>query len=418
MNGDSVSSSATPPDSSHMDTATDGLSQDDRLVSPLQDDGRARDEPFSPSLIKNLPNMSVEQLSKLESQLSREFSELSRDYTDARRTRIDYLLKNVNSQIKTFQDNDADWTDLYLNQLSALEDYVAHPEEAMQHSKEFQELLESIKLPWELDDLFNTRRHELPFAKYFQRIIQPHQNELMALDNLKNYSTRLVDLLAEKNKMILWNQYRADVAEHKEKLVTQTYEELAQLHREFYGVNSNEMLSLDNKSYYRSVVPAPIPELTESTPIRLSSKNIDSFNDFDNVYYKKHKIEITSTKYEALDGLHSFATEQNKYKIPQLDTAHVRLAGCMGLTEADIDADLALLRFHKDNQSKDSTSREFIEKGMDSEKLPQNSTESERLLYRSVLDLKKKDSEVPLVPLDSLPLTNDTKGHVANNASF
>lgn len=403
MNGDSFSSSVTPPDSSHVYPDAEILSQEERLASPVLEDGSTQDEPFSPSMIENLPNMSVEQLSKLESQLSREFSELSRNYIEARKSRIDYLLKNVDAQIKIFQDNDADWTDLYLNQLLALEDFVSHPEEAMSHGQEFKQLLESVKLPWELDDLFESRRHELPFAKYFQRIIQPHQNELMALDNLKNYSTQLVDLLAEKNRMILWNQYRADVADYKEKLVNQTYQELAQLHKEFYGVNSNESLNLDNKSYYRSVVPAPIPQLSDSTPVRLTSGNTDTFNDFDNVYYKKHKIEITNTKYNALDGLHAFATEQNKYTIPQLESAHVRLAGCMGLPEADVVADLALLRSHKNNQTKDTKGSDHIDRSTRSE-----STDDERLLYRSVLDLKKKDSEVALVPLDSLPLKNPT----------
>lgn len=387
-----------PPQDEHVDT------------SPAEPD-ISPEVPFAPLIIDQLPNMTIDQLAKLESQLSKEFSDLSRNYLDARKSRIDTLIKNVDAQIKTFQDNDAEWTDLYLNQIKALEDYVAYPEAVMQRAEKFHELIESVKLPYELDDVFSGRKDTLPFANYFRRIIQPHQKELMALSHLRTYLTMLVDQLAEKNRVILWNQVRSDIVEHKDKLIKDTYEELYQLHKEYYGVNSNEICNLDNQSYYRSVVPAPIPEPNEQLQARLSTDNIDSFNDIDNRYFKKNKIEITSTKYDALDQLHNFEQEQSSYAIPQLDNARVVLAGCLGLGEADIDADLTLIRGRKRGANdKEATGGSSKQKTSDET----SSLEPKRLLYQDVLNMNRKSSQISITPLNS----NQVKDEVAEMGSI
>lgn len=399
MNGDSVSPSA-PLESSQMETPQDLFSQEppDLLQQPPDSD-----VPFSPTLIEQLPNMSVEEITKLEILISREFSALSRDYLEARKSRIDSLLKSVNAQIKIIQGHDAEWTDLYLNQLAALEDYIAYPEALVQHSKRFKELLGSVKLPWELDDLFHSRGDQLPFAKYFQQIILPYQKELMALDNQRNYSSALVDQLAEKNHFILWNQYRADIVEYKEKLVRQTYAELAELHEEYYGINSNEMLVRGNKSYYRSVVPVSGSDLNESTQMRLAPTNIDSFSDIENRYHKKNKIEITSSKYDALERLRVFNTEQGKHAIPQVYDATVKLVGCLGLTEEDISADLALIssqtRVLKENLQRNS--------GSNSENGEEKIKEAKGpLLYKDVINMNKKESTIEFIPFN-IPLSSE-----------
>lgn len=437
MNEDTYSSSTTPVEASQMDATSDTVYNDLNLPHTSEQLDLAPDEPFTPAMIECLPQMSIEQLSKLESQLSKEFTNLSRDYINARKCRVLSLIKNVDRQIKIFQDNDADWTDDYFGQLKALEDFISHPESAMQLSEEFKLFLKSVKLPWELDDIFSSRKETLPFAEYFQRIILPHQKELVALDNLKNYLTSLVDELAEKNKVILWKQCRADVVEYKEKLIRETYEDLELLHKEFYGVNSNEALILRNNAYYRSTVPLLIPDHDEITQARLSTSNIDSFYDIGNPYCKKNKVEITSTKHDALDRLKRFENDQSQYSIPQIQGASVKLAGCMGLNMHDIDEDLALIRGLKGvdsstapvttNKKAFSTRRwpestanknftginsNLAQNSMLKSTINENSSNmvpndtsignasTSHLLYSELINLNRKGSEIELFPLN------------------
>lgn len=395
MNEDSYSSSTTPGDTANMETNPDTSFKEETPGGELEKSGINIDGPFDPAIIEHLPELSVEQLSKLESQISQEFADLSKNYIDARKSRVSSLLKNLDVQIKKLQDNDAEWTDIYFNQISSLEDYIAHPEDAQKGSEKFEAFLDTIKLPWELDDLFRTRKLELPFAEYVQRIIQPHQNELMALSNLKDYLATLVDQLLDKNRAILWKQYHADVVEYKEKLIQQTYEELSKLHKEYFGVNSNEELNLKNKFYYRSVVPMPMTDSIEYPQARLSSKNIDSYYDIDNVYCKKNKIEITSTKYEALGNLNAFNKEQHRYVIPQLQEANVILAGCMGLNDDDIDADMLLLRGHNPKKKAKSDSSKACISELSKES---DSSDTKQLLYKDVLNMNRKRSEIAIEP--------------------
>lgn len=401
MNEESYSSSTTPGDTANMESNIESSFLGEKSGALLEELGINIDDPFNPAIIEHLPELSVEQLSKLENQISQEFAELSRNYIDARKSRVSSLLKNLDVQIKKFQDNDAEWTDIYFNQLSALEDYTAHPEDAQKGSEKFEAFLDTIKLPWELDDLFKTRKLQLPFADYVQRIIQPHQQELVAFNNLKNYLTTLVDQLLEKNRVILWKQYHADVVEYKEKLIQQTYEELSQLHKEYYGVNSNEEYNLRNKFYYRSVVPMPMTDSAEYPQARLSSQNIDTYYDIDNVYCKKNKIEITSTKYETLGKLTNFNKEQHLYAIPQIQEANVILAGCMGLNEEDIDADMLLLRGNNYKKRKGADNSKVCIAEIQSEGKPSD----RQLLYKDVLDMNRKKSEIEIQPYGENPVT-------------
>lgn len=395
MNEESLSSSSTPIDSTQAVTGSEYLPTEDSSQFVSEGVALSVDESFAPALIEQLPQMSVEQLLKLENLLTREFSELSKAYVEARKGRVSTLLKRVDAQIKVCQDNDAEWTDIYLLQLSLLEDYVSHPKRAMLFPEEFQEFLDSVKLPWELDDLFSERKVELPFADYFLRIIQPHLKELMAINNGKNYELAFLDQLAEKNRVILWNQCRYDMIEYKEKLVRQTYEELAKLHRDYFGVDANESFISLNKSYYRSVVPLGVSEAKEpSHQVRLASDNIDSFNDIDNTYCKNNRIQNTSSKYDILASLNTFDREQSLYKIPQQENARVKLAGCLGLNDSDINADLQLLR--RCSHKRPVENNEMLAGDL-------QHTKPRSLLYKDVLQMNQKQSQMKLVPIDGAP---------------
>lgn len=304
--------------------------------------------PFEPETISRLPQFTIPQLNKLEEQIHREFSSLAQQYLTARVPRNDVLLAKIELQIKQFQQNDNSWAKIYNLQVRNIERLLHNtetlamadrgylPSEIQRSLSQFEEdlstLCSSVELPLNLDDVFADRKAALPFADYFAEIVNLHEAQLQALLNQKCYQTELVDSLAEKNKIIIWKHYRNDVVEYRERLITQTYEELEKLNNEFLGISSQHDLAAANDAYYRSVLPLQSDDLPAHKAHGIFSDQL------------RNRICLTDTKMAYLNQLHEFESQQAKYKIPQLDPATVRLAGCMGLTESETEADLALIR--------------------------------------------------------------------------
>ncbi|KAM9887050.1 hypothetical protein OXX69_013464 [Metschnikowia pulcherrima] len=120
------------------------------------------------------------------------------------------------------------------------------------------------------------------------------------------------------------------------------------------------------------------------------------YHGVDNVYFRNNRIEITDSKLAAQRTAREFADQQKKYKIPQLDTVSIKLGGCFGATNDEMESDLVLIR--SNNQI--SSDKEYLDDemiGEDSEFSSYShevSYDSEEEEYLSVLNLNRQPTNV------------------------
>ena len=373
--------------------------------------------PFDPEMIAYLPKMSIQHLSKLEDYIGNEFASLAREYVTARKARVQYMLKAVEHEIKKFQHNDTSWSKLYNQQVQRIETLTNFTENNIikantstrlhgklnqcrisEFNSELEDLIADIELPLHLDDVFEHRLDELPFAEYFREIINLHKGQLDALLRHIQYQSGMTESITEKNREILWNQYRHDVLEYKGKAINQICNELEELHKEYYGVSSSSNMTISDGRYYRSVVPIEMSKAAaQHSSLHFSSiKNHDMYHGVDNVYFRNNRIEITDSKLAAQRTAREFADQQKKYKIPQLDTVSIKLGGCFGATKDEMESDLVLIRLNNQISSdKDYLDDEMIGEDLEfSSYSHEVSYDSEEEEYLSVLNLNRQPTNV------------------------
>lgn len=319
-----------------------------------------RSATFSLSIIPSLSTMSLDQLSQLEEELLQEFASLSREYVRSRDTRIDHLLTVIDKHLKLSLAHDSEWAEKYAYEVELIALLIHGTEDAVvargtikghrgnneKFEEELQELMTNLQLPLATDGIFSTRVKELPFAHQFEKTVEPYKKQLNALWLQKDYQIGMIDTITEDNKVISWKQYRQDVLNYRQKLIDQTYGELTSLYEEYHGIRDNAIAVQDEARYHRSVISTDDIKYgaADYEQSRLGRGNIDSFYDIDNVYYKNNKIATTSFKTEALKSIQDFESAQAAYTIPQVDQAVVKLSGCMGVSEQELDQDLEAIR--------------------------------------------------------------------------
>lgn len=378
--------------------------------------------PFVPLLVPDLPLLSISELSQLEEQISKEFTDLAQQYIQARRPRVDLLIEAVDASIKKFQRSESSWAKFYALQVQVLESLsgnvedmllagLSHPSNrsSLNHidlEADLAEVIKQVQLPLDMDDLFAVGKHEIPFSQHFLEIISLHQSQLEALAIQRHYQLDLVASLPEKNKRILWKQYRKDILDRQEQLVQETTLKLTKLSNEYHGVSANADLTKENAKYYRSVVPL-VPEADQlHSQHRLARSNTDSYYDVDNVYCKKNQIEITDARTRIEHENSVFAAAQDSHKIPQLDSVRVRLNGCEGLTQEESDADLALLRSFKEDADEEMEIDDESADSMDGDDESDMSNSAEEAAarnpeYDAILNMNRVPSAMPVVHLNS-----------------
>lgn len=314
---------------------------------------------FDPAVIAKLPGMTMEQLTMLEDELSREFSSLAREYIQARRYRVDHLLSLTEKHIQSSQENEKKWTESYAKKVEAisrlatttetriLDNNTASPTEdtLAEYEKELHNLLANLQLPAEVDDIFGDRQAQLPFSESFRKNLLPFCNELAALAAENRYQTQLIEDSLQREVLGIWKRYRRDAMEYRQELINKTYLDLSNLYKEYHGVNAQEMANQNSSKYYRSVVSVnDMRSKDEYGQKRSSSRNTDSYYDIDNPHVKRNKIELTATRRAVLDQIAEYEVHQQSQSIPQCETARVRLGGCAGLSQLEVNSDLAVLR--------------------------------------------------------------------------
>lgn len=352
--------------------------------------------PFETEIIPKLPAMTSDQLSQLEEAVSSEFAALSKKLLSARQVRLDNMIAVIDRQIRLCQASDELWSQKYNSEVKLIEHLANRTEnhvltqekgygsEQLESLKKFDaevdDLVSNLVLPLMVDDIFGERGEELPFAPLFKKIIQQFRDQLDALQSHKHYQEKLVDANVEKNSAILWKQYKRDALEQRQQLIDQTYLELNELYKEYYGVSDNLLANLDAANYYRSVVSVEdIRNGQEGQTGRFDPGNIDSYYDVDARYYKNNRVQVTDAKEAVLSGIDRFSAEQSRYTISQLDDANVKLSGLQGLTQEETDSDLLLLRSRapmeptespKDNKQQDIEDNAEFQAVLNSDRLP------------------------------------------------
>lgn len=360
---------------------------------------------FDPEIISKLPAMTSDQLSQLEELLSNEFATLSKKFLSARQVRVNSMLAAIDRQIKLCQTNDELWSQKYNQEVKLIERLANNTENhvlaqekgptsqdrfvpPIKFDAEVADLMSNLVLPFDMDTIFNERGDDLPFSPQFKKILQQFRDQLHALQNQEQYQEKLVDANVDKNSAIIWKQYKEDAQERRQQLIDQTYLELDELYKEYYGISDNKLANIDAADYYRSVVSVEdIRNGHEGQVGRFAPGNIDSYYDVDSRYYKNNRIQVTDAKRAAVSGFKQFSAEQSRYTIPQIDDAKVRLSGLQGLTQEETDSDLMLLR-----------TMMHVER---SESLDDNKEESEmNSEFHAVLDRGRLPSQVEMEPLE------------------
>lgn len=356
---------------------------------------------FEPEMIAKLPGMTSEQLLQIEELLSHEFNSLAKEYLHARESRVESMLDSIDRQIQVCQARDSDWSQHYASEMEIIDGLLYSTENHIlgtqsgapgpanldEFDKAVADLVAGMVLPIAMDDVFTTRKNDLPFSTQFRVFVDLYQRHLDALLNYKDYQSKLVDNNTEKNRAILWKQYRIEAMEFRQKLIDQTYLDLRNLYEEYHGINEYKIANIDADKYYRAGASVDLlRHENEDTQYRLRPDNVDSYYDVDNRYVKNNRIQVTAAKEAVLERAGEFERNQEKYSIPQIDNVTVRLSGCEGLTSQEADADLLLLR---------KSAKEITVKPAEPVPEPETLTE-----FQDLLDMDRLPSQMKMEPIE------------------
>lgn len=317
---------------------------------------------FEDALLPTLAYKTPEELNKIESNLLNEFKSLSHDYITSRQSRISHMISSLVYYIKTFSENDKNWSKIYNFEIETIESIKTNTEDLIlsdlklsnakdiidtldEYELELKELFNNIQSPLEFDEIFDNKffnriiksdenlshANTLPFPNQFHKIIKTFGKHLHGIKNENKYQINLIKANVKSNSKILWNQYYNDLISHKNNLINDTYDELNQLYKEYNDINENEKIISDNKFYNKSIISINNLKSYENL-------NQDNYYNVDNRYYKKNKIELTNIKKNIESKLKKFNGIQRSYG------DQIKLNACSGLNENEIDNDLLIMR--------------------------------------------------------------------------
>lgn len=314
---------------------------------------------FQDGTLPELPFKSQEDLNKYEASLQDEFKTLSHEYTLSRQSRINHMISAINYYLKILSENDKNWSKIYNFEIDTIQHIKTNTEDMIltelrlsntkdvittldEYELELAELLDNIQSPLEFDEIFSGSLNKksgsnLPFPLQFEAIIKQYEQQLKAVTVENNYQTNLVKTSLGGNRMILWKQYYNELLSYKKQKITETYEELNKLHKEYNHVDDTHLYINDTKNYNKSVI-----SINDLKPPNYPG-NQDGFYHTDNRMYKNNRIELTNIKQKVLYDHKTFSQQQN-INNSHRDVVDVKLNGCTGLSQTEIDHDLLTIR--------------------------------------------------------------------------
>lgn len=307
----------------------------------------------------SITKLSLEELYRLEKEISNEFKSTSKKYVESRLSRIYHMNDELNRNIKEFSENEKNWLKIFNFEIETINNIKTNTEDLIlsksnltdnrniilnfdEYEKEVQEIFKSLRSPLEFDEYLSIDedKEKLPFQKQFSDILKPYIRSLKCLMNEKSYQEKLINRSVDSNSVILWKECYRNIINKKNEYLSSAYEDLYELHKEYYNINSNKVAAKDWTSYHRSVVsPSSIKKAFDNTRDEPIPTNHDIHTSAENSYFK-NKVELTNIKRSYLDSLTFFeASQQHKPNCKR-----TKLNSCTGLTSSEIDNDLSLIR--------------------------------------------------------------------------
>lgn len=366
---------------------------------------------FSGISLRDIANLSPEQIAALELQLAGEFKTTSKSFLSARLARISHILSLVHNAIEYISKQEIQWAhkqSLELLRIKSLKTDTAdsalrqseenEPPQYTDVDNELQQVIENRILPLLYDVILsNAAVPELPFSKEFHKIITPIRAEIDALDQDNLYQERLIRSMTEKDVEILWLQYYSDLRDHKNKLINETYEHLSDLDKEYHDLVPNLVRNELMDQYHKSVVPVTSlkrhhdelvskEELANPAfmPEEPSPYNYDTHYSVQSRYIRNNRIEMTNARKEALKRLYI-----SKYAYGRSLSSNQFL-----LSESEVDDDIAIIR-KKLKSSEDTPLEEHVYETLainEHTPVPEVSLEEK---YKQLLNLELK-TQVPI----------------------
>ncbi|RCK55708.1 hypothetical protein Cantr_05568 [Candida viswanathii] len=354
-----------------------------------QDGSSASDPPTNEvqtELLKEISQMSVEELTELEQQLSSEFKTIGKEYLESRLSRISVILEKLNNLIKLATANDKSWLKIYNFEVETINNIMTNTEDLImvnngtlknkpdllksidEYQEELKEIFKNLQSPFDFDNTFkydneylknhgniNNNLSKLPFPYLFNDYFKRHRDGLHAISKEKDYQTKLIKDNLYGNRIILWKQYYSSVNQKKQILINKTQHELNQLYKDYYRLNEYKNTETSNRAYYRSLyTPFYIDSLTDDKIDTINTKDVgavlnsnhdSNYVELDTRYRAKNKIELSHIRRNIKSKDWEVSNIANNIKRAFEDDARQEETEiCSGLNDFEADQDLSLIR--------------------------------------------------------------------------
>ncbi|MCP8716578.1 MAG: hypothetical protein M5E90_04075 [Asgard group archaeon] len=334
-------------------------------------------------LLKEISQMSVDELNELEEQLSTEFKTVGKEYLDNRLSRINVILEKLNNLIKLATANDKSWLKIYNFEVETINNIMTNTEDLImvnngklknkpdllksidEYQEELKEIFKNLQSPFDFDNTFkydneylmnhkniNNNLSKLPFPYLFNDYFKRHRDGLNAISKEKDYQTKLIKDNLYGNRIILWKQYYNSVNQRKQKLINDTQNELNQLYKDYYRLNEYKNAETSNRAYYRSLTnPFAVDANTDDKIDTINNKDLDTvlnsnqdsnYIELDTRFKPKSKIELSDIRQriKQKDWEVSNIAQRIKRSYDYEESNEI----CTSLNDFEADEDLLLLR--------------------------------------------------------------------------
>lgn len=291
---------------------------------------------FDAKKLADLPNLSTEQVKQLESDIQQEFETISKQYLQARLSRINYMINNLGDRIEDIQTNGQQWNELFTFEAQAVENIKYNREQVCLNEKatvkdyhhEFREIIKNCPNPLDFAPPL-----DLPFKDQFAPLIKNGIKDLSGVVNEKKYLLDSLEKNVERQKNIIWQNYRKEIINYKYHLINKKLLRLSTLYKAHQKLDTNGKYIRRWENYHRPLVSKnPKPD------------GLDPLNFISNKVNKSNRIETTNIKNEYLSRYYAFKANQIKSETNGPLGSTTALSNCKGLTDTEIDNDLALMK--------------------------------------------------------------------------
>lgn len=256
---------------------------------------------FKVDQLKSLTGSDPEQLRELEVQIQQEFRDLVRNYLENRVVKVNSMLKNIDSSIKELQQNDNQWEKVFNFENGAIDSMKSNLEhllngtgikDYLQYEQEINEIITNISNPKTFDNILNESK-KLEFDHFFKPSLTTSNKELEMVFNESQYQKKLINQNLEKNKNIIWLQYREKLLAEKDRLIKESLNNLNDLNKSFHREDVAKDYQQDWDHYHKSLMS--ISDLKNDNP---------NYNIYELTNIKKGILaKLADDKLSQLEGL-------------------------------------------------------------------------------------------------------------------